>query len=61
MKKTKKINSYQKLKDKYEKEILGLKEDIFILVNHDSVEPERFIVTTLQWRTRFDMEKMIWQ
>lgn len=53
-----KINSYQKLKNKYEKEIQELTNDIYALVNEEDFNLEMQV--RMKWKLRYASDSIVW-
>ena len=54
-----KLNSYQKMKQKYEKRIQELTSDIIALV--DEKDFTKKYLVQIKWTTKLQIEKTIWQ
>lgn len=54
----KKNNSYRKLKEKYEKEIQELRNDIYNLVNDKDFNAEMQV--RMKWKLRFATDEQVW-
>lgn len=53
-----KINSYQKLKNKYEKEIQELINDIYALVSEEDFNLEMQV--RMKWKLRYASDSIVW-